>query len=107
VEDAQSLVLRDAVEREAAILGAGGEHNGARRDLVVVLEAHDVPAAARLEPDRAVGRRGPRAELARLADGAARQLRAGDARREAEVVLDPPRRSGLPAERGALDDERV
>ena len=48
-----------------------------------------------------------RAELARLRDGAAGQLGAGDPGREAEVVLDPPRRARLAAERRALDDERV
>ena len=64
-------------------------------------------SVAGLERDRAVGSRGSRAELARLADGAAGELGAADAGREAEVVLDPARRSGLAAERGALDDQRV
>src|SRR5262249_59653407 len=41
------------------------------------------------------------------ADGATRQPGAADARREAEVVLDPLRRSRLAAEGGALDHERV
>ena len=41
------------------------------------------------------------------ADRAARKLRAADPGREPEVVLDPPRRAGLAAERGALDHERV
>ena len=35
------------------------------------------------------------------------QLPAADARREAEVVLDPPREARLSAEHGALDDQRV
>ena len=56
---------------------------------------------------RAVGRRGARAELARLRDRAARQLDAADPGREAEVVLDPARGAGLAAQRRALDDERV
>ena len=64
-------------------------------------------SVARLERQRAVGRRGARVELARLGDRAARQLRAADPGREPEVVLDPPRRARLPAERGALDDERL
>src|SRR6185503_6285277 len=34
-------------------------------------------------------------------------LGAADPGREAEVVLDPPRRAGLSAERGALDHQRV
>ena len=55
----------------------------------------------------AVGGRGARVELARLCDGAAGQLGARDPGREAEVVLDPPRRAGLAAERGAFDDQRL
>ena len=62
---------------------------------------------AGLERDGAVRRGCAGAELPRLADGAYRQLRAADARREAEVVLDPPRRSRLAAESAALDHERV
>ena len=46
-------------------------------------------------------------ELPRLGDGAARELRTTDPRREPEVVLDAPRRSRLPAERRAVDDERL
>ena len=44
-------------------------------------------------------------KLARLRDRAAGQLRTGDTRWEAEVVLDPPGRARLPAECGALDDQ--
>ena len=64
-------------------------------------------SVARLERERAVRGRRAGVELARLGDRAAGQLRAADAGREAEVVLDPARRAGLAAERGALDDERV
>ena len=46
------------------------------------------------------------AEPARLLQRAARQLVAGHARREAEVVLDPRRRAGLAAGRLALDHDR-
>ena len=107
VEDADPLVVGEAVDREAPVLRAGGEQHGARGDLVVLLEPHDVAPVSRLERDRAVGRRRPRVELARLGDGAAGELGAADAGGEAEVVLDPARRARLPAERGALDDERV
>ena len=57
--------------------------------------------------DGSVWRRRSRAELARLDDGAARELGSGDAGGEAEVVLDPARRAGLPAQGAALDDERL
>src|SRR5262249_30609602 len=61
----------------------------------------------RLERDGAVRRGHAGAELPRLADRANRQLRAADARREAEIVLDPARCSRLAAESTALDHERV
>ncbi len=64
-------------------------------------------AVPRLEGERPVRRRGARIELARLGDCAARELGAGDPRGKAEVVLDPSRRPGLAAERGALDDQRL
>ena len=47
------------------------------------------------------------AEAPRLLQRAARQLVAGDARGEAEVVLDPRRRAGLAAGRLALDHDRA
>ena len=47
------------------------------------------------------------AEPPRLLQRAARQLVAGDAGREAEVVLDPRRGAGLAAGRLALDDDRA
>jgi len=74
---------------------------------VPFLETNDVAPVIRLERDRAVGRGSPRVELARLRDGSSGQLGAGDPAGEAEIVLDPPRRPGLAAERGALDHERV
>src|SRR5215212_3395902 len=54
-----------------------------------------------------VGHRDAGPELARLGDRATGQLRAADAPREPEVVLDPARGVGLTAEDRALDDQRV
>ena len=105
VEDADSLVRLEVVDRQPAVVGAGGEDDRAGRDLVVVLETDDVPVGARLERHRAVRRRRTRAELSRLRDRAGRQLRAADSRREAEVVLDPARGASLAAEGRALDDQ--
>ena len=62
---------------------------------------------AGLQRHSAVGGRRAGAELSRLGHRAAGQLGAADARREAEVVLDPPRRARLAAEGGALDDQRL
>ena len=73
-----------------------------------VLQLDDVVAlSARLERERFVGGRGAGGELARLGDRAADQFGAADPGREAEVVLDPPRRPGLAAEHVALDHQRV
>jgi hypothetical protein len=74
---------------------------------VTFLEPHYVPVVAWLECDCAVGRRRACAKLARLADSAVRELGAGDAGRKAKVVLDASRRSSLPAECSALDQEGV
>ena len=94
-------------DRQPAVLGARRQDDGARRDLVIVLQAHDVALCSGLECERAIWGRGARVELPRLGDRAARELRAADPGRETEVVLDPSRRAGLPAERGALHDERL
>src|SRR5262249_38686489 len=107
VEDADPFVRFDLGDREPAVLGAGCENDGARPDLLVAREPDEVMLGAGLERDGAVRRRHAGAKFPRLADGANRQLRAADARREAEVVLDPLRRSRLAAEGGALDHERV
>ena len=66
-----------------------------------------MPTVARFEGEGAIGRRSASVELARLGDRAARELGAADPGGKAEVVLDPARRPGLAAERGALDDEGV
>ena len=107
VEDADPLVGVDVGDRQPAVVGARGENDGAGAHLVPVLESDEVAVGAGLEPDRAVRRGGAGAELARLRDRPGRQLGAADAGREAEVVLDPPRRARLAAECAALDDERV
>ena len=107
VEDADALVGVDVGDGQPAVVGARGEHDGAGAHLVSILEPDDVAVGARLEPDRAVGRRGAGAELPRLRDRPGRELGAADAGREAEIVLDPARRARLAAEPAALDDERV
>ena len=71
------------------------------------LEVHKVAIATGLEADRAVRRCGSSAELARLRDRAARELRAADPGRKAEKVLDAAGVSSLASESCALDHERV
>ena len=107
VERAHAFVLVQLVQRKSAVRGSRRQHDGPCGDLVLLFQPDDVPAVAGLEPDGAEGRRGARAELARLGDGPAGELGAADAGREAEVVLDPARGAGLAAQRRALDDQRV
>ena len=107
VEDADAFVRLDLRDRKPAILGAGRENDGAGAHLLAALEPDEVKLGAGLERDGAVRSGHAGAELPRLAERADRQLRAADARREPEIVLDPPRRSRLAAESAALDNERV
>lgn len=72
IEHAPALVVGELVEREPPVVGAGGEDDGACRDLVLVFQSHEMSAVAWLECGRAVRRRRPSAELAHLADGATR-----------------------------------
>ena len=54
VEDRQSLELGQAVDREPPVLSARREQDGARGDLLVVLEADEMAAVPRFEGERAV-----------------------------------------------------
>jgi len=52
VEDADAFVVGEAVERQAAVVGARGQDDGSRGDLVVFFEPDDVSSVSRLERDR-------------------------------------------------------
>jgi hypothetical protein len=88
-----------------AIARARGDHNRARlhRLPVVDLDAQRLAAvgAAAVEPHRPERDGDLGAELLRLVEGAAGKRLAGDAGREAEIILDARRSAGLAAE-GAL-----
>jgi hypothetical protein len=58
------------------------------------------------QAEGALGDRGAQAEATRLGDRPLGQLGAGDAGREAEVVLDPRRGTRLATERGRVDHHR-
>ena len=60
---------------------------------------------AAFELHRLVGDRHLDPELLRLAERAAHQRHAGNAGREAEIILDPRRGAGLAAERAAIERE--
>ena len=74
---------------------------------MILLQPDDVASVSGFERQRAVRRREACVELSRLGDGAAGQLAACDSGREAEVVLDSPRRARLSAESGPVDHERL
>src|SRR5205807_8626174 len=103
VEDAETLVLLEPLYGKAPVFGARGEQHRSCGDFFSVFELDHVPLGARFQRFGAVGARDPRVELARLRRGAADEFGAADARGEAEVVLDPARRSRLPADGGALE----
>ena len=90
VKHAHALVVRELVDGKSPVGSAGSKHDGARGDVMPLFESNEVASIAGLELDRAEGSRGSCAELSRLADGAARELRAADACGETEIVLDPP-----------------
>jgi hypothetical protein len=101
------LVVGEALGGEAPVLRVGGQHDGAGDDLLTVLQPHQVTPVPGLQRDGPVRRRRARVELARLDDRPAGELRSADPGRETVVVLDPPRGARLPAERGALDHQRL
>src|SRR5262249_26211382 len=91
VEDADALVRLDLGNGQPAVLGACRQDDGPRPHLLAAVEANDVMAGAGLERDGPVRRGEACTELPSLADGANGQLRAADAGREAEIVLDSAR----------------
>ena len=101
--DRRAFELLEPVDLEAAIAGAGGKHDGAGLDALAGGELDVARLVAALELHRFVGNGDLDPELLRLAEGAAHQRHAGDAGREAEVILDPRRGAGLAAERAAVD----
>src|SRR5205085_807631 len=91
-------------DREVPPRDAGRDHDRARAESVASVEG-DGSRACVDGGDRArdehLG-----AEALRLLMGAPAELLAGNARREAEVVLDPGGGAGLATGRLALDDDR-
>ncbi len=111
VGDAGTLEGREIRDVRPAIAGAGGDDHGARPHGAAVgeLQAQRIAGAARgaaaVEP-RDLQRDGDLgAEFQRLAEGASGQRLAGDAGREAQIVLDPGRRAGLAADRALVEHE--
>ena len=94
----------EALDRELPPGDAAGEDDRPRAQDVAAVEVH--LARRGVDPRDRPGDEDLGAEPARLLQRAARELVARDARREAEVVLDPRRGAGLAARRLALDHDR-
>src|SRR5207237_7993700 len=107
--DGRALEGGQVLPGETRVPRAGRDHDGARADTLAVrepeLEARPVGVAVALEAHDLVRDRELGAELLRLVVGARRQREAGDAGREAEVVLDPRRRARLAAEGAAVEHD--
>ena len=105
VVDAHLLEVLRARHVEPAVPGAGGDdHQGAGHGGSVA-EPHRVLAVVPLD-GRGLGGHGELgAELPRLEHRPLREFGAGDAGREAEVVLDPRRGPGLASGGGAVQDD--
>ena len=107
IVDPGALEVGQTREVRFAILRAGRDDDGARRDplTTVNLDRIRTPLARQLRGafrDEKVG-----AELLRLCEGARRELLTGDAVRKAEIVLDARTGNGLAPCGGGFDDERV
>ena len=105
VEDALSDEALEVLDRQVPPGDAGGDDDRAGAEDVASVQGDGargcVDAGDRARDEHL----GP--EPLRLLMGAAAELLARDAGGEAEVVLDPRRRAGLPAGRLALDDDRA
>src|SRR4051794_22196084 len=96
--DRSPLELLEPLDGEAAIARARGDDDGPRLDVLAGLELDVARLIAAFELHRFLGNRDLDPELLRLAEGAAHQRHAGNAGREAEVILDSGRGAGLAAE---------
>ena len=106
IEDAAPGEFVRARGRQLPVRNAGGQDHGVRADRPAISEPDAAPRPGHLKPDDISGGEHLGAELAGLAPGPVGQLRARDAVREAQVVLDPRALPGLAAGRGALDQDR-
>ena len=106
VVDAVALEVRPPLEVQFPVVGAARDHDRAGRDLAPVRQGHHkvVRHPQRRHLDRTLYL-GP--ELLGLHQRFGGQLRAGEAGREAEVVLDTCARARLPAYGNPFQHQRV
>ena len=104
VVHAAALELGRAAGGQLPPVDAGGQHERGARELAAVGQLEDLVGAVLAERRDLDRRQDLDAEPLGLGHAAAREVGAGEAGREAEVVLDPARRAGLPAGRLALQE---
>ena len=107
VVDAATLELGETWDLQSAVLHAAGDDDGPGGDVVLVVEADLEPVRVARQSGHRPGRDEPGPELDRLQHRRPGQLAAGDAAWEAEVVLDPRRRAGLPSQGDTLGDDDI
>src|SRR5207249_6027691 len=95
IVDAAALELRQIRELKLAVLGAGGNHDGARVDQRPIVDLYRVQLPIAAERSRAAGNNQLCAEPLCLGDRPAGEFETGNAGREPEVVLDSRARAGL------------
>ena len=104
VVDPLALQLGDPGRVEPPVGDAGGDQHAVAGELAAAGERDDALRSARLELVDLLDRQQLGAEAARLVVRAAGEVGAGEAVREAEVVLDPRALAGLAAGRLALHE---
>ena len=108
VVDARALERLQPLDRQAAVLHAGGHHHGAGADPPAVVEGGaEGPVRQRLELADPARHGEAGAELHRLHLAAPDQVGAGNAGGKTHVVLDPARRARLAADRDVLGHQRA
>ena len=106
VVDAGALEAREVRQVELAVARAGVDHDRACPDRLAAVERQGVRRSLAVQPGDEPRDGEPGAELLRLRLRPAGERLAGDAGREAEIVLDLGRRPRLPAGRRRLQHDR-
>ena len=106
VVDTRPFELREVVHCQLPVLGTSGENDGPGRHPRPFVDPHLVGLALARDARGALGDRDVGPELFGLGEGAGGELLAGDAGREAEVVLDPGTGPGLSARSVRFQDNR-
>ena len=107
VEHAGPLEALESIDGQAAVPGAGRNHDGPTVQPLAAGELDDVMAAVNRQATCNHGNAATGPEPLRLQRGALGEIGAGDPRGEPEVVLDSRRSARLPAEGDGIDQDRA